>query len=103
MKIDPTTGQTRVIGIVSAGIGCALPKLPGLYTRVSAYIPWISQFLNVVVLDKVSHASDLKPYSNITTTSFNPTVSYVQSTKVTNPVTSPSSIRFNTSTYVSFG
>lgn len=105
MKIDPITGQSRVIGIVSAGIGCALPKLPGLYTRVSAFIPWIMQFMNLVFPDKVPHDSDLSPVSTITTTGFNPTKSSVHSTKATNhiPVTSPSSIRFNATTYISFG
>jgi secreted trypsin-like serine protease len=105
MQIDPITGQSRVIGIVSAGIGCALPKLPGLYTRVSAFIPWIYQFINLVIPDKVPHDSDLSPVSTIITTGFNPTKSSVPSTKVTNyiPVTSPSSNKLNTSTYVSFG
>ncbi|KAG1655213.1 Serine proteinase stubble [Nymphon striatum] len=34
-------GHTYVIGIVSAGIGCARPQLPGLYTKVSHYRNWI--------------------------------------------------------------
>lgn len=30
-----------LIGIVSTGIGCARPGLPGIYTRVSEYANWI--------------------------------------------------------------
>ncbi|KYM88402.1 Serine proteinase stubble [Atta colombica] len=32
-----------VIGVVSTGIGCSRSRLPGIYVRVSDYIPWITQ------------------------------------------------------------
>ena len=36
-------GRYVLQGITSFGVGCARPGLPGIYTRVSNYIPWIKQ------------------------------------------------------------
>jgi len=38
-----SNGQYVVVGVVSTGIGCARPLLPGLYSRVSSYISWIER------------------------------------------------------------
>ncbi|XP_059608829.1 trypsin-1 [Phlebotomus argentipes] len=34
-----------LIGIISTGIGCARPQLPGIYTRVTEYADWMQQVI----------------------------------------------------------
>ncbi|CAG9823349.1 unnamed protein product [Phaedon cochleariae] len=38
-------GRMYLIGITSFGIGCGRPESPGVYTRVSYYIPWIESIV----------------------------------------------------------
>lgn len=34
-------------GITSFGAGCAQPRSPGIYTRVSTFVPWIQRVTNI--------------------------------------------------------
>lgn len=36
----------ELVGVVSNGIGCALPGIPGLYTDVLAFVPWITRHIS---------------------------------------------------------
>ena len=42
----PGTKSWTLVGLVSNGVRCAEPNLPGIYTRITRYLPWIEQVIN---------------------------------------------------------
>lgn len=46
MVSEGSTGSMEIVGIVSWGRGCARKLLPGIYTRVVNYLPWIQANMN---------------------------------------------------------
>ncbi|XP_018017442.2 serine protease filzig [Hyalella azteca] len=46
LSVRRADGRWVLVGIISHGIKCAYPNLPGIYMRVSHYKPWILEVIN---------------------------------------------------------
>ena len=49
----PKYGQfprDTLVGVVSFGVECAHPEYAGVYTDVTAYLPWIKENVQVVIM-----------------------------------------------------
>ena len=42
-------GRPTLAGVTSIGNDCGLPNYPGLYTRVTTFVPWIRQYADIPV------------------------------------------------------
>lgn len=55
-------------GIVSGGMGCAVPLLPGIYTDIFYYLDWIVENENVIIVKQIINCTDNNQSTSITPT-----------------------------------
>ncbi|XP_037087667.1 trypsin-1-like [Pollicipes pollicipes] len=53
----PEQGRATLVGVVSAGIGCGRPSLPGVYTDVSHYSDWLQTTSAALKIDSALQQS----------------------------------------------
>jgi len=60
LQCRSSTGRWKLIGVTSWGHKCALPKQPGVYTRVAYLLNWIKKYIDGMYDHyDASHSSDI--------------------------------------------
>ena len=54
-----------LVGVTSFGISCALPSLPGIYTKISGIQPWLNKQLNLLSSYKIVQSKESELVSEI--------------------------------------
>lgn len=45
MVLKGDKGQWTLVGLISWGMGCAVPRQPGVYTRITKFVDWIDEII----------------------------------------------------------
>ena len=47
--LEESSSAIVLHGVTSFGIGCAQPRFPGVYARVTSYVEWINETTQIVL------------------------------------------------------